>query len=241
MPNYQIQTLHKCGSCLQTRIFSWIAKQKGLYFYQKHQRPLGPLQTPYLLTQRSIQLDPDDRIIIILRHPIDRLISQYYSFGFTHTTKADWIEDPVKRSQWSEKIQERQDSIKQQTLDQYVLSNLADRQEEYQLAYQTKQAVLIPYELILFRFTSFCQLIGRLFSLDPKRLYQQFKHECPSNRPDLSKQIVSGQSDSHIRAKIFKEYQSKLAPKTIQQIDPDILTRYDRLLDQYQLGTPPRD
>ena len=242
--NYKVKTFFKCGSCIQIKMFNWLAKQKHINFYENHiiENYNVNVLKPYIITQRfPHNFENNIFNIFIIRHPIDRLISQYYSFGYTHSD--DYLKD-FKDKEYREKRRKaylkQVNYIKNSTLDNYILDNLNEYMEEYNYIYtlkDKKNVIVLPYELMVFNFKKFSEIICELFNFDSEIFYNQFKSEF-EDFEDKSNLIVNNKSKSHKRAKIFKEYLKKLKKETIEIINKKnkkVLDDYNVILEKYNL------
>ena len=232
--NIIIQTLHKCGSCFQELYFSTIATSMG-YKLSKNigdniDHEVG-VQDQWIKTLRYIYevTDPDILTIIIIRHPLDRLISQYYSMGYTHDIQCEWIADESKRKNTCNKMIETRKVIQTMTLDEYVLDNILDRKMEYDIALRSKN--VITYETMVHNFKKFCDIIGNLVGLDPEPLYIMYKSEFNESF-DNSNDIINCNLITHRRTIQKNEYKNKLSEETLKIAEEkigDILMAYDKL------------
>tara|TARA_A100001011_G_scaffold398501_1_gene503153 strand:+ start:5447 stop:6049 length:603 start_codon:yes stop_codon:yes gene_type:complete len=157
--------------------------------------------------------DSNIKYIIHLRNPIDLLISQYYSFGFTHPpppTDQGWPDCAFKL------FNERRKKIQSQTIDEYCLSdeNINDINNKYNNfliwinKYKDKENVFISkYDNMYYDFSNWLKDIFNFLSLETynetlstfekefSNKYEPYikndpKTACPYRRSGLSKQYL---------------------------------------------------
>ena len=238
MKNFYVETIHKCGTCIQNKIFKYISSLKKVNFYMNHQNLLE--KQPFIKTSRLIMNEIKDNSfkIIIIRHPIDRLISQYYSFGYTHPTGAHWIKNPIERNKISKQLINQKKEIQKMSIDEYIIKNIEDRNEKYMITYKlknNKNTIVIPYEFMIFKFKKFCDIIGKVFKINSETIFSKFKHEFVDFK-DKSDDIIKGKSRTHKRTRQFKEYKTKLSKETIDFLEKnhiEKINQYDNLLNEY--------
>jgi len=184
-PSSLFFTTHKCASTFVSRYLSEINRigqlecidyaglswGKGLDlggasgdkydFFEEHGRTLfAPKGCIYGPLRKPIDFDGDDlfRKVVFLRNPIDILISQYYSFGYTHPIP------PVKERK--EVFLRRRSRIQKLSLEEYVLSD--DREEIkriYNDYFSLKEHQLLTYEFFRSSRYSFCQALNEFLGV----------------------------------------------------------------------------
>jgi len=235
--NYKILSLHKCATNLQENLFRYLAQQLNFNFYSNKNVKRQDRIYPYIITNRTIYSALNS--IIIPRHPLNRLISQYYSFGWTHDTTFEWVKNENQKNIRKIDFLSKRYKIQNQTLDEYVKENIEDRVEEYKILLTTNELV-IPYEFMMEKPYEFLSIICNKFERPDliDSMYNIFKEEFKYNVVDKSESIVRHKSKAHKRTLNKNEYIEKLKPDTLkfakEKIN-NILEYYNTLLNNYKI------
>jgi hypothetical protein len=170
----------------------------------------------------------DNNCLIIIRHPLNKLISQYYSYGWTHPPQIAGA-----------KHKERSALIRSMTLDEYVTeqSNKSNIINSFLEAYKYKDK-LLKYEDMMRDPNSYMlfllkQINRREFS---QSLVAKFKDQFLFKHGDLSEDIVKRGLITHKRNLDHEEYKHKLLPSTINNINnnlKEIIDTYNSLQKIY--------
>lgn len=214
-----ILSLHKSGSTLQSNIYKHINRIAG------HQigfsRMLGQ---NWLLKQEELK----NTDIIVIRNPINRLISHYYS-AFCAKNKDD---NNVRNFGDNDK----QRLIRSHTLSEWIVCEkiLLKHKNLYDLILNSNNLHIIRYEDMMDRpkkFMSFIlDKINRVDLLE--NVYEKWKDEFVFNMSDLSDKIANQGIISHRRILDHNEYLKKFTKKELQTIDNilhDTLDRYNKI------------
>jgi len=238
-----VLSMHKTATVLQEKIFKYVADSIGIKYYKYFdvQQKKHSINHPCIITDRFIQkkdLNVFD-VILIIRHPINRLISEYYSFGWTHPDNLDWIFDIDQRKIQLEKFKKIRYKIRISSLDDYVINNLNTRRQQYEEALSYKECLLIPYEFMMGSPIKFFDIISKKLGRQElsQDLYENFKEEFIFLK-DFSEDIVNEKSNSHKRVLNHFEYMEKLQEETIKLIHNEIgnlLNEYNCLCKSYGL------
>lgn len=154
--------------------------------------------------------------LVMVRDPRDILISEYYSFGFTHG-----ISKHPEVSSWQLNVRE---NIASMTLDEYVLdrapSVLANLLELYKISENCSQHEILRYEDLIEDFDLFVSRLSRHIELEAHVIADLHEQSRPREveMPDL-----------HKRSGRVRAYLDKLQATTIDKLDPlldDVLTCY---------------
>ena len=195
-----IQVLHKSGSCLQEWIYD----------------DINELSDSRQINFTRISGDQFDADIIVCRHPINRLISQYYGSWSSHLGDESYKQ-----------------KIRSQTLKEWILnkSRLLYTKRLYDSIFSLRKVHIVRYEDMMDNpklFLSF--ILGNINKLDLLDvLYDKYKDEFAFGNKDLSKDIQNGLV-SHRRILDHKEYLHKFTEieiKFINNILQDVLVKYD--------------
>ena len=209
----KIRSIYKAGSSLQSIIYDRInhlCDDKMIDFDRIYDCP-----------------ESSDIDIIVLRNPVNRMISKYYSAGWTHST----VEYTDER--WKER-----EEIRQLTLSEFVISYRLNWQRiVYEGILDMENVCVVRYEDIMNNPKGYIRLvllkINRLDIFDT--IYENFKHEFIFDGKDLSDDIVNKGLIEHKRNLDHKEYLNKFNDKCeiffIDRMIGEVLKRYDNLED----------
>jgi hypothetical protein len=148
----------------------------------------------------------DKRALFLVRDPRDLLVSQYYSFGYTHGRSSD----PTVRAR-----QERNRArIQSLTLDDYVLRAAPRLQERFDILHDLKshcqQGVLLRYEDLIHNFDQFIEDFTQLSALNAAARLDLYERSRPRDREDTESHKRSGQTGA---------YSDKLHDETVTRLD----------------------
>ena len=158
--------------------------------------------------------------ILILRHPVNRMISQYYSRGWTH--KLDEFNTEEVRYK-----------VRSKTLSEYVVGGVLFQKKIYQnILDKSENFHIIKYEDMMEDPLAFMKFIlrsvDRLDLLDI--VYDNFSEDFVFDNKDYSEDISNGRSNTHKRNLDHEEYLHKFnehEQSLIHKNIGDILTHYD--------------
>ena len=155
------------------RLFKNISKDNNIDYYSIHlgneEKWNDKARNCIICPIRSVPLDYDKNLkyIIHIRNPLDTLISQYYSFGFTHIS-------PTKNSPKYKAFIERRKKIQSQSIDEYCLSlaNISEINNKYNdmfnwiEKYKKNENVFISkYDNMYYDFSNWLKAIFKFLSL----------------------------------------------------------------------------
>ena len=212
----KIRVLHKCASSLQSRIYNYIDDLCGYNVIDFNRMPTSINPN---LVQATKNCD-----IIVLRNPVNRMISMYYSYGWTHPT-----------DKYDDKSWESRKIIRKLSLSEYVVSTKLQWQKQwYEKILSADGAYFVKYEDIMDNPKEYISLvldkIGRLELLD--KVYNNFKNEFVFHGKDRSDDIINKGLITHVRNLDHKEYLNKFNECEIffiNRIMGELLERYDNL------------
>lgn len=145
------------------------------------------------------------KVVILVRHPFDILVSMYFSFGFSH----GFSPNPELRK-YQEK---RREQVQSMTLDEYVLfeaSTLAAKFSMLDSLRDKAQCTVIKYEDMVERFSSFYKTLSLVLPLHKDTEALLFSETRPNDVEDLGAHKRSG--------KVFG-YKNKLDSKTVLALE----------------------
>jgi|SRR5210317_2237572 len=192
----KIFVVHKGGSCLQDRIYKLInfTLEEDVFEFAR--------------LMRTSDINKED--IVILRHPLNKLISEYYSYGWSHSTH----EHTEAQLKFREKT-------RKQNLDEYIIHNNQKLHLFYDKAFSATKNI-IKYEDIMDYPQKYLRFV--LKKIDKEKIFDELwvglKHEFEFNGKDLSEDIIAERSKSHIRNLDHLEYQKKISPATLKKLAP---------------------
>ena len=203
----KIQSIFKAGGELQRDIYKYINFVSGVNLIK-----FSRIHIPNIT-----DIDCD---ILILRHPINRMISQYYSRGWTHK--------PDKFN-----TEEAKSKTRSKTLPEYVIGGLPFQKKIYQNIFDKSENFdIIKYEDMMKDPLAFMKFIlksvNRLDLLDI--VYDNFSEEFVFDNKDYSEDISNGKSTTHKRNLDHEEYLHKFdenEQSLMRKKIGDVLVYYD--------------
>ena len=212
-----VHALHKSASMFLYKFFQHVSRQQGFGFYSANNQPPNELQgerpsgkfccCPLRTFEFGNEADCDSDIVRIfhVRDPRDMLVSEYFSFGWSHSTGASGIG-------------QRREKIQDMTVDQYVIEqpNFSSWPLEQKFAplidreLDPQREILVKYETMVTRFPEWAaKAIGPFGYRIPKfavaKLAWKYRNEF---KPTTG--------DSHRRAITPGDHRRKLQPATIK-------------------------
>jgi hypothetical protein len=215
----KIRAIHKSGSTLQNAIYVYInslCDKKIIEFDRLN------------IHDKNLETEVKESDIIVLRHPVNRMISHYYSHGWTHNT-----------SEFDNKAWGLRELIQSISLEDFVLSGRLFYQASiYEKIFNNTSCKILRYEDMMNNPRGYILFILKkikcrhLFG----KVYGKFKEEFEFKGKDLSNDIINNGVITHKRNLDHKEYLNKFKDDCqiyfINKIMGDILEKYDKLYDQ---------
>ena len=219
-------TLHKCASSLfssfvlrhleglrhidyERQVADGI--EIGQPVFEDYGYVYGPIRTPGFLKgpYKATAVEgfiKDKTSIIFIRDPRDILVSQYYSFGWSHAVSSD---PKIREGQIRKK-----ESIRAKTLDQYVLENsnalLIKYMKILALENLCKKATTIKYEDMIYNYDQFLAQLTKVVTLRSNLARRIYARTRPQDIEDIHVHRRSGKSG---------EFKDKLHPNTIASLN----------------------
>lgn len=240
----------KCGSSLVNRILIYVANKskfnytsldnvkqtvkfddadKHLIFSRNPKRFVNLKQPPHTNVNK----------LIVLRHPLSRLISQYYSFGWTHTTDAKWITNREQRRAKRLQLEKDQKDIRSMKIDDYVARELGNYIDQYisdcLSDVESPGTVILPYELLIQQPTVFVNKVLNLIE-ETDSLNQVLTEFHKDFQPveDSTNRILTEGYRTHRRSSDVHEWKHRLNMDYINQqtnnIHNDYIEQYNEFL-----------
>ena len=222
--NLQVYAFHKSGSMFLYKLFFYISRRNNINFYSINNGTEAGYKSD--LSDNKIlcplRYEPRDgynksiKYIVHYRNPIDTLISQYYSYGYTHGVPSI----PDKKI----KFMNRRIKIQSQTIDEYCLSdeNVNTINEKYIKLfnwinkYKDKKNVYISnYDLMYYNYKIWIKEIHEFLNLDNYiEVYNIFKNEF-SNSTRKHKVTNITHNRKHHRSGLSRQYLTELKKETV--------------------------
>ena len=212
----KIRSVHKAASSLQSRIYQHINStvEECINFERIH------------FNSENWIKKIEDADIIVLRNPINRRISSYYSFGWTHDD-----------TDFSEKQFKRRKEIQSLSLADWVVNKkrLNFDRNIFLAMFALQNPKIIRYEDIMDHPKKFISLIVNQINRPDllESVYERFKDEFIFNNKDLSDDIINKGVMSHKRTLNHNECLEKLNESDLQAVNDimyDVLNQYNKIV-----------
>ena len=229
-------TFHKCASTLFT---SYILKNiNGLYnvdysfeIYSGRRRPdkklmfrkkgiiYGPIRLSdnkmktvgkaILIPTTKHEFIQDKIAIFMIRDPRDILVSEYYSFGFSHGFS------PVKEIKESQET--KRENIHTKSLDEYVLESATKQAKHFESLYEIsnvcERSIILKYEEMINDFEHFIEKLRKFIALEDNVVREIYQRSRPRENEDTS---------SHRRSGQVGNFRNKLKEGTVKDLNKSL-------------------
>lgn len=239
--NLSCHCFHRSGSMFFYRLFKKIAKDNNIDYYSINNNP----QNHKLWNNKMdnciicpVRVTPDNydenlKYIIHIRNPLDILISQYYSYGYTHPA-------PSKNEPNYEKFIKYRKQIQSQTIDEYCLlqsnidhiNNIYNSLFNWLKKYKHKENVFISYyDNMYYDFQNWLKNIFDFLSLKTyDETLKLFEKEFENSSKEHIKTDIKTNKKHH-RSGLSKQYLIELKKTTvdlvISKFSDNIKNNYD--------------
>lgn len=231
-----IHALHKSGSMFLFRYFQRIAELTELPFYSQNL----PTQNQGLFWDSSNGILSPYRMFVsknlegckslfLLRHPLDMLVSQYYSFAYMHAPNPNGYE-PGKHP----------DLLKKMSVDEFCLYEASDLYRRYSpildlIEQEGKDKfIFVSYLDMVVNFSDFNKKICTELKLAEKfhgKLNEEFSKEF-NPLPELTpSEIINDGKKRHKRVMLPGDHKRKLS-ENIQKVLLDKFEKHIKLLNE---------
>jgi hypothetical protein len=170
-----------------------------------------PLYEKFIKQVNTYEFVRDKLAIFLIRDPRDILVSQYYSFGFSHSLSPDTKTQNRQRSQRAK--------IQAMTLEEYVVNEAPSIKRYFNIAYELskscKRGVILKYEDMIDNYEQFSRDLSQVLKISNKVKDQIFLRTRPKAAEDISSHRRSGrpgQFRSRLNQKIIKRLNMILNP-----------------------------
>ncbi len=246
-----VYAFHKSASMFLYRYFKEMALMSGGTYFSVNNSPQDQsgweeyrkgsfIVCPIRFKEGELlSMDNDAKNVIHLRDPIDVLISQYFSFGWTHTPSKKII------------FESKRDMIKQKSIDEYCLEECGELSLKYRtlinLYDKIPNKIVSDYSSMRDDFKKWnshmCRsVLGTEGGEIEKSLLKKFKSEFGffhrlMSRRILPKQIISGNKKPHRRDGSDNQKVRYLKKETIEKLEnemKDVLEFFNRFRTEYE-------
>jgi len=224
---YSINALHKTATVFLSKFFIDISRSKRFKYYS---RDVSENNAKLFYRQRNCflcpargfpkALDKDVHYIFILRNPLDILVSEYFSFGWTHPIKGT---DEEK-----ENLTKLREDIQKMSLDDYCLKYADKLYNKFKsllrlnLSKEGDNYHVITYEELVTNFKAWAYKIFEIVEVPEDRrefIYLKYKPEFEYIKEITPDQIFSGESKKHKRRILPGDHKDKLKNLTIIKLN----------------------
>lgn len=163
--------------------------------------------------------------VVLVRHPLDILVSMYFSFGFSHGLSPN---GRLRKYQ-----EERRAVVEKMSIDDYVLEEASILKWKFDVlnwVASQDDCVVLRYEDLINNFTGFYNSLSSVLPLEQGVVTSLFEQTRPRQVEEPSAHKRSG--------KVFA-YREKLADQTVRSLlygFSDILRQFDYPLDEGRGG-----
>ena len=229
-----VHSLHKSGTMFLFKFFQHLAKQQRVILLsENHDPPDDYLNLPNSISSAAVcrcpirTFDVDEfrlentqqHRIFHLRDPRDILVSEYFSFGWIHTTQGTPLD-------------QRRLEIQQMGVDEYVITQSTQStwplDQKYtalvEYDFDTATETVVKYEQMVTDFPRWCAQVVTAFGVRfPKMLTVQLAWRY---RNEFK---TSGETMKHKRRITPGDFRDKLKPETIKILNK----RFEAVLDRF--------
>jgi len=225
---YSIHALHKTASMFLKRFFEDLSKIKNFKLYtqdevEREHLFLKETKKCILCPERTFptEFKKDIFYILLLRNPLDILVSKYYSFGWIHPSNAKNHHNKRIHINFTKQREE----IQKLSIDEYCL-NAADELYDkltplLENTLDGNNYILIKYDTLVLDFKKWCLTITDIFDATPDEhdiLYSKFKREFENIKELTPNEIFQGKK-RHKRKVIPGDHLDKLKKETIIKLN----------------------
>lgn len=247
MKTTHIKIPHKCGSTIINTIFKHGADLCSNTFKdldsvsKSHYHESS--EHEMIFTRHITDIDQlykwdsvnKNKHLFVVRHPLTRLISKYYSFGWTHTENPRWIQDKKERKKISAEIINSKKNIQQISLDDYIINGLGSRVDRFMSKCIQKPITtctcILPYEMLVTDPDRFITTSLDFLSMADvaENVIDNFRDQLTPIE-DRTDKIINNECKSHRRTSDIHEWKTKL---DIHYINNKTKNIHVKMFDQY--------
>lgn len=256
---YNIIIPHKCGSTITHKMLIAATQLVGNSYINtdrpaqqwnvqnlEHQILFGRIPQAGMLDNYDWSDVNTDRYLFVIRHPLSRLISEYYSFGWTHNIDARHIKDDNSRRVERAENSKLREKIQSTSLEDYIIEKLGsctidkfiarclDRGESY-------CTLILPYELLIVRSDEYVNKCFEFVGLGEasEAILSEFKEQFVPVE-DRTASIVNDGLKTHRRTSDIHEWREKLDLQYIHDktnsMHVDYLDNYKQFLTKHDIN-----
>lgn len=228
--NVKCYGFHKSGTMFLYRLFLKIAQDNNIDYYSINNEPMNDslwnadMDNCIICPIREFPDNYNEKLkyIIHLRNPLDTLISEYYSYGFTHID--DGERGRVGRKQ--DNFEEYVNDIVSRSIDEYCLWQLEwitgryDKMLDWIEKYKDKENVFVSnYDDMYYDFPNWLKNVYDFLSLEGyDETLSMFEKEFSNSDEEYTKTDIKNLKKSHHRSGLSKQYLIELKKSTIELI-----------------------
>jgi FkbM family methyltransferase len=231
----QVHALHKSGSMFLYSFFKDVARLTGRAFFSVNETPKteskafeNNVPNAFIVSPLRAYpetINPNRLHIMVVRNPLDVLVSQYYSHGWMHPL-------PYDVPSAMDKFVTRRTDIQSKTVDEYAMEYADELLEKHKNLLKfygdTEHMLITEYAEMVCNFESWCTKICISCGVSKENtnvLYHKFKSEFTDVNELTPEQIMAG-NKRHKRKMLPGDHLEKMLPKTIQYLN----TKFEKVL-----------
>lgn len=189
-----------------------------------------PVRYPSHLSK--LDLNDEDQVFVQVRNPFDTLISEYYSFGYTHPPNGGKKEyDDII----SVNVRRKDISMNNLDVDKYCLKYSDHLLRRYDALHEMLQNIdskiqVLYYSDMIHDFDKYLSVFLGSLGLSHKydEIYNKYNAQFSKFKPIEDKEIIKKKSKSHRRNGIPGEYKLKLKESTLKILEKKFEKYYKR-------------
>lgn len=239
-----VNAFHKSGSMFLYRYFGKMAEYENIEYFSENNDP--PNQEEYKTCKKDFIVCPnrynlenisDDTLYIYhVRNPFDILVSQYYSFGWTHKPP------PRNSEQYNIFVKERE-IIQSMTIDNYCRyvvenDNFVEKFNYFNKNYKlTKNKILSRYSLMFYDFKEWNNYICKSCDVSKEttdKLYKYFHREFTNKNIINPDEIINNGVQIHKRNGNDGQYKTYLKDETVDYLKSKF-KNFQKFMDDHSI------
>jgi len=224
---YSINALHKTATVFLNSFFRDVSRAKKYKYYsrdvsERNARLFKNQTDCFLCPVRGFpaKLTPDIFYIFVIRNPLDILVSEYFSFGWTHTIKGNDDERYTMTT--------LRDEIQQLSIDAYCLKYADTLYKKLipllglNLNKESDNYYVVTYEELVTDFEKWSTKMFELVDVPEDKqnlIYSKYVQEFENIQETTPEQIMSGESIPHKRKVLPGDHLVKLKSLTVATLN----------------------
>ena len=220
-----VHALNKTGSMFLYRLFQEIARMKNIKYFSDNNIPADSNKFNNcnkiccICPVRNFpnNLEDDTFYIILLRNPLDILISEYYSWGWMHY---------LPKKGFKILNQQKRNHIRKLSINEYCKLYSDDLLKRYQpileIDKNSNNLCIVKYCDMVLDYKNWLNNVVIYFDLSKleiDKLYNKFKNEFSNIKELTPNQIINQGIRRHKRKMYPGDYKNKLTVDTIEKLE----------------------